>query len=258
MSEAEDAVDMRIKGRAVSADLIRYERCFAPLLATPPSQITLNMVLTLYGHAISTCTRRVGMVLMEKNVPFKFVAMDYTKAEHKTPEYLKKQPFGQVPYLDDDGFIVYESRAICRYICDKYPDQGTPLVPTELKAKALFEQACSIEASNFDPFAYGAFMEMYKLKMGVIHNKDRMNELLATLEKKLEGYEAILSKQKYLAGDEVSLADLFHIPYGSTLPQCGYNGLESGEKLNVVRWWKDISSRESWQTVKDGLKGTIE
>jgi glutathione S-transferase len=47
---------------------------------------------------------------------------------------------------------VYESRAICRYIADKYANQGTKLVPTDLKGRAVFEQAASNEYSNFDPF----------------------------------------------------------------------------------------------------------
>jgi glutathione S-transferase len=61
---------------------------------------------------------------------------------------------------DDDGFIMYESRAICRYLEDKYPEQGTKLVPSDVQGKALFEQAASIEYSNFDPLAYAAVAEM--------------------------------------------------------------------------------------------------
>jgi glutathione S-transferase len=57
------------------------------------------MVLKLYGYRTSTCTRRVGVVLKEKNVPFEFIAVDLQKGEHKQPEYLKKQPFGVVPYI---------------------------------------------------------------------------------------------------------------------------------------------------------------
>ncbi|TRM64614.1 thioredoxin-like protein [Schizophyllum amplum] len=212
-------------------------------------------VLTLYGHPMSTCTRRVGIILMEKKIPFKFVLVDLPKGDHKKPEYLAKQPFGQVPYLDDDGFIVYESRAICRYLCDKFPQQGTSLVPTGLKAKAMFEQAVSIEGSNFDPLVSGAAAEkVFKPMKGLKGNDDLAAALLSTLDKKLEAYEVILSKQKYLGGDEITLADLFHLPYGSILPMMGFKGLE--EKPNVARWWKDISSRESWLAVKDGLKGT--
>jgi glutathione S-transferase len=57
---------------------------------------------------------------------------------------------------DDDGFILYETRAIARYIEAKYPNQGTKLIPDDLKAKALFEQAASIEAFNFDPLVVKA------------------------------------------------------------------------------------------------------
>jgi len=64
---------------------------------------------------------------------------------------------------DDDGFILYESRAICHYIASKYSDQGTPLLPTELKANTLSHQAASIEAFHFDGSAVAAVVErMYK------------------------------------------------------------------------------------------------
>jgi hypothetical protein len=57
------------------------------------------MVLKLYGTGQSTCTRRVATVLHEKNIAFELVVVDLMKGEHKSPEYLKKQPFGQVPYI---------------------------------------------------------------------------------------------------------------------------------------------------------------
>ena len=119
------------------------------------------MVLKLVGSPVSTCTRRVATVLKEKNVPYELIAVDFAKGEHKAPEFLEKQPFGQVPYIDDDGFILYESRAIGRYIAAKYRDQGTPLIPdpADVKATALFEQAASVELSNFDPFASGIAYE---------------------------------------------------------------------------------------------------
>jgi glutathione S-transferase len=60
------------------------------------------MVLKLYGYSASTCTRRVGVVLKEKNVPFEFISVDLMKGEHKQPEYLKKQPFGVIPYIVSD------------------------------------------------------------------------------------------------------------------------------------------------------------
>ncbi|KAF8072245.1 glutathione S-transferase [Lyophyllum atratum] len=213
------------------------------------------MVLKLYGASISTCVRRVAAVLLEKQVPFELIAVDFAKGEHKSPEFLEKQPFGQMPYIDDDGFILYESRAIARYIAAKYADQGTKLIPTGLKENALFEQACSIEQSNFDASASGAvFEKVFKPRHGLTTDQAVFDEHLKKLDAKLDAYDVILSKQKYLAGDELTLADLFHLPYGALLEAAGSNIMET--KPNVARWFKDISSRPSWQAVKSEAKST--
>ncbi|RXW17598.1 hypothetical protein EST38_g8248, partial [Candolleomyces aberdarensis] len=191
------------------------------------------MALTLYGYPRSTCTQHVAMTLHEKGVPFKFVLVDLGKGEHKSPGFLDKMPFGQVPYIDDDGFILYESRAIANYLAEKYADQGTPLIPKDLKAKALFEQAASIEAFNYNPSASKAvFDKIFKQQLtGVPADEALFESLMAELGKKLDVYDQILSKQKYLAGDQVTLADLSHLPYAELLSQVGAKVFE--ERPNV-------------------------
>ena len=64
--------------------------------------------------------------------------------------------------------MLFESRAIARYIEAKYPTQGTPLVPTEPKANALFEQAASIETADFDPSASGLTFEKAFKRYGIL------------------------------------------------------------------------------------------
>lgn len=142
------------------------------------------MVLKLYGTSGSTCSKRVATILREKEVPYELVEINFAQGEQKTPEYLEKQPFGQVPYIvclfdlfrcfcshicnqDDDGFLLFESRAICRYIEAKYSKQGTSLIPTDPKANAKFEQAASIECFNFDPSASAIVYEAIFKKYGV-------------------------------------------------------------------------------------------
>ncbi|KAF8881328.1 glutathione S-transferase [Infundibulicybe gibba] len=216
------------------------------------------MVLKLYGIA----SRRspgalVAMVLTEKNVPFEFVPIDMNSGEHKTPEYRTRNPFGQLPYIDDDGFILYESRAICRYIAMKYRDQGTALLPPadDAKAVALFEQAASVEVMTFNPPVYGAISEMfYKTFRGLTPDQAIYDEYIATLSTKLDVYDEILGKQRYLAGDEMTLADLFHLPGGFSLGCTGTDIMS--QKPNVARWFNDISSRESWRALEDGVKST--
>jgi glutathione S-transferase len=95
---------------------------------------------------------------------------------------------------------LFESRAIGRYLATI--GSGPELIPTEPKARAKFEQAASVEYSNFDPIASGISKEkVFKQLWGGVADEKRVEELLGMLEGKLDGYEAILGKQKYLAGD---------------------------------------------------------
>ncbi|KAJ2923723.1 hypothetical protein H1R20_g13374, partial [Candolleomyces eurysporus] len=209
------------------------------------------MVLTLYGHPSSTCTQLVATVFHEKQVPFELKVISFEKGEHKSANFLAKQPFGQ----DDDGYIIYESRAIARYIEEKFAGQGTTLIPKDLKAKGQFEQAASVEASNFDPYVTALYFEkILKPYMGLTPDEATFNALIKKLEAKLDVYDQILSKQKYLGGDEFTAADLFHLPYGSLLPTIGSNAIES--RPNVAKWFKSLQDRPSWQAVKDGIAST--
>lgn len=82
--------------------------------------------------------------------------------EQKNKSFTDMQPFGQVPVLVDGDITLFESRAIARYIAIKYADRGASLIPstTDLIATAKFEQAASIEQSNFDVFASGIASEL--------------------------------------------------------------------------------------------------
>ncbi|KAF8875524.1 thioredoxin-like protein [Infundibulicybe gibba] len=199
------------------------------------------MVLELHGFPYSTCTRRVATVLHEKKVPFVLVPIDLRTGQQKAPDHVKIQPFGQVPYIVDDGFVLYESRAICQ--------------------NAIFEQAASIEYSNFDPAAATLVLRSTSSRAPFPVHDERRNpdeaiakRLIDTLTAKLEVYDVILGKQKYLAGDKLTLADLFHLPYGSLLPEAGTKVIET--KPNVARWFKELQSRDSWQAVHHEVKST--
>lgn len=64
----------------------------------------------------------------------------------------------------------------------------------------------------------------------------------------LEGYERVLSKQPYLAGDKVTLADLYHLPYGAFVEQFG--AAEVYAKYPAFqKWWDSLKARESWKKI---------
>ncbi|GJJ09680.1 hypothetical protein Clacol_003904 [Clathrus columnatus] len=124
------------------------------------------------------------MVMKEKQVPYELIPIDLSKV--------------------DGDITLFESRAIARYIAVKYADRGTPLIPptTDLVAFAKFEQAASIEQSNFDVYASGIAAELFfKPLRGGETNQKMVEYYNATLASKLDAYEVILGKHNYLAGD---------------------------------------------------------
>ncbi|KAH9018603.1 glutathione S-transferase [Lactarius pseudohatsudake] len=209
----------------------------------------MTNAIQLYGAPRSTCTRRVALIAKERNIPYNLTTVDLMTGEHTKASYREHQPFGQVPYIIHDGLELFESRAIGRYVATL--GSGTELIPTEPHARAKFEQACSIEYCQFDPVASTiAYEKVFKGYLGQKTNEPLVAELVIKLNGKLDAYEIILGKQKYLAGNVVTLADLYHLPYGTII----FEHLKLGElekRPNLQRWWKDITSRPTWQAVKD-------
>ncbi|KAM5448539.1 Glutathione S-transferase hmp2 [Microsporum audouinii] len=189
------------------------------------------MVLKLYGSAMSTA--RVLVVILEKQLPYEHILVDIAKGEQKTEEYKKLQPFGKVPVLEDDG---------------KYTS-GSKLIPDESdhRAYGLFEQACSMEQSYFAAAAetLGTELVIKKVKGLGPPDEARVAQAEADLDTALAIYDKILSRQEFLAGDELTLADLFHLPNASALWAFGYQDTFK-KYANVVKWFESLQRRETW------------
>ncbi|CAE6499386.1 unnamed protein product [Rhizoctonia solani] len=213
------------------------------------------VTIKLYGSTVSTCTKRVVTVCKEIGVRYELVPVDLAVGEHKSEVFLEQRhPFGAVPVLvDEDGTQLYESRAICRYLTAKYGKDSGLLPDTgDVKAYGLFEQAASIEYSTFDPLASGLVWELaLATAFGFPPDEKLGQKHLRTLKEKMDGYERVLSKQKYLAGNSFTLADLFHLPHGAEVNKIDTSVMDS--KPNVKRWWDEISSRPAWKAADSEL-----
>ncbi|KAJ7224970.1 glutathione S-transferase C-terminal-like protein [Mycena haematopus] len=217
------------------------------------------MVLKFYaGPYVAGGGAIVALALAEKRVPFEYIRVDFEGKDHKKPEYMAMQPFGQVPLIDDDGFLVYESRAICHYIAEKYPNQGPDLLPKGLKERTLVEQGISIEYSTFHPAILPVIREaVMKPFRNLPVDQAVLDAGLKEFSAKLDVYEVILSKHKFLAGDEFTLADLCHYSYAPMLADAGVDVMTS-KGPNVKRWWTELMSRPAWIKLKaEGYKSTV-
>lgn len=203
-------------------------------------------MLTVYGNPMSTCTRKVLCLLDEKGADFEFSVVDFTKGEHKQPAHLARQPFGQVPAIDHDGFALYESRAICRYLDEALG--GPKLIPGDGKHRAIVEQWISVESANFTPHAMKI---LYQLFFGPMRGQAPDQAVVTAARTSLQHTLAIVERQlaqtPFLAGTEFTLADIVFLPYIEYLVACGQGDLFTARPA-VSAWWTRCSTRPSWLT----------
>nr|ANH58193.1 glutathione S-transferase [Dracaena cambodiana] len=208
--------------------------------------------LKVFGLPASTDVSRVLTCLFEKEVEFQLIRIDTYKKDHKVPEFLRLQdPSGQVT-LKDGIFTFVDSREICRYVCEKYANQGNKtLYGTGGLERASIEQWLQSEARNFDPPSSALVFHLaFAVPMGLEPDEAVVNQNVRKLARVLDVYDQRLEDSKYLAGDEFTLADLSHLPNSHYLVDRSERGRELFySRKNVARWWKEISSRPSWQQV---------
>nr|BAM72333.1 glutathione S-transferase [Dahlia pinnata] len=208
------------------------------------------MVVKVYGPIRAACPQRVLACLFEFGVDFELVRVNLDSGEHKQPDFLQKQPFGQVPVVEDGDFRLFESRAIIRYYATKYNDKNQNLYGTTLEEKALVDQWLEVEAHHFNDMVYTIVLQKLVIpKMGGKNDLDLVQNCVKKLELVLDIYEQRLSKSGYLAGDRFTLADLSHLPGTRYLiNECGLDHLVRDRK-KVNMWWDDISNRPAWKKV---------
>ncbi|CAL4945699.1 unnamed protein product [Urochloa decumbens] len=201
--------------------------------------------LKLYGMAMSPNVVRVTTVLNEKGLDFEIVPVDLRTGAQKQPEFLALNPFGQIPALVDGDEVLYESRAINRYIASKYKSEGTGLLPATPSAK--LEVWLEVESHHFYPNVSPLVLQLLvKPMMGGAPDPVVVDKYTHLLAKVLDIYEDHLSKNKYLAGDEFSLADANHMSYLLFLSKTPKAGLVD-ERPHVKAWWEDIAARPAFK-----------
>ncbi|XP_022144162.1 glutathione S-transferase-like [Momordica charantia] len=205
----------------------------------------------VYGPPFSTAVSRVLACLLEKNVEFHLIPVNMAKGEHKRPEFLKIQPFGQVPAFQDESISLFESRAICRYICEKHAEKGNRgLYGLDHLGKASIEQWIEAEGQSFNPASSVLVFQLcFAPRMKVRQDEKAIRQNEEKLSKVLDVYERRLGERRFLAGDEFSLADLCHLPNAHYLANVADTAELFTSRKNVERWWKEISGRDSWKKV---------
>ena len=156
---------------------------------------------------------------------------------------MKRHPWGKIPaVVFPEGFTLYESRPICKYLAKKY---SFPLLPpdSDIEATALFDQAQSAEMLYFaDPAGKIAFEKFAKKFMGLPPDEAVVSAALKAVEAYFDVAERLLQDKDYMAGNDFTLADIYYIPLIQGLFACGYGDVVLSRKA-VSAWWDRCVNR---------------
>ncbi|OWF55347.1 glutathione S-transferase theta-1-like [Mizuhopecten yessoensis] len=201
------------------------------------------MALKLYYDFMSQPCRAAFIFLKLNKIPFEHKRVALRNGEHRSADFKKISPISLVPVIDDDGFILTESVAILKYLALKHnvPDHWYPR--TDLKAQARID-----EYLNYQHFSTRLNMAMLFQNLAILPRLRNKPVDWKQVEKFRKGTEVTVNQidqyflkdnRPYLAGDDISLADLVGICEVMQLYACCEERFVESN-LNVNSWLERV------------------
>jgi glutathione S-transferase len=168
--------------------------------------------LILYRHPLSGHCHRAELLLSLAALPHELVNVDVTAGAQKRPEFLAKNPFGQVPVLVHGEFVLPESNAILVYLAERFPSAARYL-PPDAEQRGLIQRWLSIATG---PLAHGPAAARL---VRVFGRKLDHPQAVSTAESLLRVLEQELSARHFLVGSTLTLADIALYAYTARAPE---------------------------------------
>jgi glutathione S-transferase len=202
----------------------------------------------VYGLALSSYVWSTRMALAEKGVAHEWVEVPF--GDHREEPHLSRHPFAKVPAFEHDGFTLYETQAILRYIDEGFP--VAPLQPTDLHQFSRMNQIMGIvDAYAWRAIAAGVLVNrVLKPRLGLPADEAAITAALPQARLCISEIARLMGEEPYLAGDRVSLADLMVIPLFYLFGKLPEGEAPLAEHPNIRPWMRRMEERQSFQVTK--------
>jgi glutathione S-transferase len=200
----------------------------------------------VHGIPGSPFGRAVLIALEEKGARYHFQAV--APGTLRTPEHLALHPFGRVPVLVHEGFRLYETAAILRYLERVLPSPA--LIPFESRAAARMDQLMNVNDWYLfqGPGNVIAFQRIVAPKLlGLAADEAAVEAVLPKAHAVFAELSVQLGSQRYLAGEHFSLADVMVAPQMDFLAQTPEWHALTAQRTNLREWLARVSARPSLQ-----------
>ncbi|MBI3708327.1 MAG: glutathione S-transferase family protein [Proteobacteria bacterium] len=208
----------------------------------------------VFGAAYSVYVRIARLALEEKGVAYRLVEIDVFGTAGLGADYLQRQPFGRIPAFEHDGFRLYETGAISRYVDEAFP--GPAVQPRTPKGRARVNQIISI----LDNYAYRTlvwdiFVERVRGPAnGRIADEARIAAALPRAQTCLRAIEELMDGGAFLAGPALTLADLHAAPMFAYFRRAAEGADLLARHAALARWWAAMAGRASLAATRSPLE----
>jgi glutathione S-transferase len=202
-------------------------------------------MLKIWGRTNSVNVKKALWCVEELGLKYERIDAGMQFGVTKTPEYLKMNPNSLVPTIDDDGFVLWESHTIVRYLAAKH-GMGR-LYPGDLKARA--------DAERWMDWAFTFQRAMRDVFWGLIRTPPEKRDAKAIEEGRVatnklaaDVLERALEKKAYITDDRLTMGD---IPIGCEVQRWMRVPIERPKLPNVEAWFKRLGERPAYRKIVD-------
>jgi len=210
-------------------------------------------MIKVYGLGLSFPVNRVRMCLNALELEYEFVVINPLAGETQTEEYLKMNPSGKIPAIDDDGFYLFESNAIMKYLCRK---NNSDFYPTDIVAQAHVDKWLDFIVAHLNNGLAKVFFN--KIVAGLIDieaDTKSMEEGYSFLERFMTVIEKQLGTTPYLAGDKMTIADIALL---ATVDPFEVIDVNISDYPNVATWASKLMKEPFYTKVHGSYKETLD
>lgn len=188
------------------------------------------MGIDLYYVPGSAPCRAVLLAAKALGIDLNLKYTDLMKGEHLTPEFIKLNPQHTIPTVNDNGFSLWESRAIMTYLADQY-GKNDSIYPKDTKKRAMVDQRLYFDLGTL----YGRFADYYYPVVfgGASYDPEKLKKC----EEAMKFFDTFLENSEYAAGNNLTLADLTLVATVSTYEVMDF---DLSPYKNVTKWLAKI------------------
>jgi len=232
-------------------------------------------MIILHHAAMSSCSQKVRFVLEEKALAWEAVNVDLHNSENYSDEFKKLNPKAIIPVLMDDSDLIIESNNICLYLDEKYPQH--PLMPDNAKGRSdvrtllqlvdeqvhndssVLTYAIAFRARLASTYDTDEKLKLYLAKVPDAGRRYLKQQLITKgvdsvefkiavtrLDAMIQSLSERLQDTPYLAGHQLSIADIAYSPYITRLDHLGMSYLWK-ERPAIAEWYERLKQTKGYQ-----------